>query len=98
MASDLGYVEPEVGFEPTTFRLRDGCSASVWTAPDGSSLLTLDGPSVQTAPDGYRRIVWMIKRMIKGCPTESDAKASKGVPGLTDDQGASDRKSDAQGE
>jgi hypothetical protein len=25
----------------------------------------LDGPSVQTAPDGYRRIVWMIKWMIK---------------------------------
>jgi hypothetical protein len=25
-----------------------------------------------------------------------DAKASKGVPGLTDDQGASDRKSDAE--
>jgi hypothetical protein len=24
-----------------------------------------------------RAIVWMIKRMIKGCPTESDAKASK---------------------
>ena len=38
----------------------------------------------------------MIKRMIKGCPIESDAKASKGVPGLTDDQGASDRKSDAK--
>ena len=50
---------------PATFRLRDGCSASIWTAPDGSSLLTLDAPSVQTAPDGYRRIVWMIKRMIK---------------------------------
>jgi hypothetical protein len=38
--------EPDVGFEPTTFRLRDGCSASIWTATDGSSLLTLDGPSV----------------------------------------------------
>jgi hypothetical protein len=47
-------------------------------------------------PDGYRRIVWMIKRMIKGCPTESDAKASKGVPRLTNDQGASDTKSDAK--
>jgi len=34
-------------------------------------------PSVQTAPDGNRRIVWMIKQMIKDCPTESDAKASK---------------------
>jgi hypothetical protein len=49
-----------------TFRLRVGCSASIWTAPDGSSLLTLDASSVQTALDGYRRIVWMIKRMIKG--------------------------------
>ena len=52
-----------------TFRLRAGCSASNQMAPDGSGLLTLDGPSVQTAPDGqkgYRRIVWMIKRMIKG--------------------------------
>jgi hypothetical protein len=38
----------------------------------------------------------MIKRMIKGCPTESDAKASKRVPGLMNDQGASDRKSDAK--
>jgi len=41
------------------------CSASVWSAPDGSGLLTLDGSSVQTDPDGSRRIVWMIKRMIK---------------------------------
>jgi hypothetical protein len=39
-------------------------------APDGSSLITLDGPSVQTAPDGYRTIVWMIKWMIKAHPTE----------------------------
>src|SRR5918992_1998606 len=64
-------MEPEVGFEPTTFRLRDGCSASTWTAPDGSSLLTLDGPSVQTAPDGSRRIVWMIIGMIKAHPREN---------------------------
>jgi hypothetical protein len=46
------FVEPEVGFEPTTFRLRARCSASTWTDPDGSSLLTLDASSVQTAPDG----------------------------------------------
>ncbi len=46
---------------PLTFRLRDGCSASTWTAPTGSGLLMLDALSVQTAPDGYRRIVWMIK-------------------------------------
>jgi hypothetical protein len=34
-------------------------------ATDGSWLLTLDALSVQTAPDGSRRIVWVIKRMIK---------------------------------
>ena len=90
------YVEPEVGFEPTTFRLRVGCSASIWTAPDGSSLLTLGALSVQTAPDGYKRIVWMIKRMIKGIRQRIDAKASKGVAGLTDDQGPSDTKSDGK--
>jgi hypothetical protein len=38
----------------------------------------------------------MIKRMINGQPTESDAKTSKGVSGLPDDQGAADRKSDAK--
>jgi hypothetical protein len=43
----------------------------VWSAPEGSSLLTLDGPSVQTAPDGYRTIVRMIKWMIKAHPTEN---------------------------
>jgi hypothetical protein len=51
-------------------RLRAGCSASTWTAPDRSSLLTLDGSSVQTAPDGSSRIVWMIIGMIKEHPTE----------------------------
>src|SRR5215218_1371307 len=40
-------------------------------APDGFSLLTLDTPSVQTAPDGSRPIVWMIKRMIKAHPTKN---------------------------
>jgi hypothetical protein len=40
-------------------------------APDGSGLLTLDAPSVQTAPDGSRPIVWMIKWMIKAHPTEN---------------------------
>jgi hypothetical protein len=40
---------------------------------DGSrrtSLLRLAGPSVQTAADGSRTIVWMIKRMINGHPTQ----------------------------
>jgi hypothetical protein len=34
-------------------------SRRIWPA------LKLDGPSIQTAPDGSRRIVWMINRMIK---------------------------------
>jgi hypothetical protein len=55
----------KVGFEPTTFRLRVRCFASDWPALVGSCLLTLDAASVQTAPDGYRRIVWMIIGMIK---------------------------------
>jgi hypothetical protein len=41
---------------------------------DGSRriyLLTLNAASVQTAPDGYRRIVWMIIGMINAHPTES---------------------------
>jgi hypothetical protein len=56
--------------EPTTFRLRDGCSASIWSAPDGSSLLTLDGPSIQTDPDRSSQIVRMIKWIIKAHPIE----------------------------
>jgi hypothetical protein len=54
---------------PATFRLRVGCFASAWSAADGSSLLTSEASSVQTAPDGYRRIVWMIIGMIKTHPT-----------------------------
>jgi hypothetical protein len=69
-------LERKVEFRPATFRLRDGCSQSDWMAPVGSGLLTLGDSSVQTDPDGSRPIVWMIKRMIKGCPTESDAKPS----------------------
>jgi glyoxylase I family protein len=41
------------------------CSASIWSAPDGSGLLRLGASSIQTDPDGPRRIVWMIKQMIK---------------------------------
>src|SRR4030095_6199122 len=55
------------GFEPPTARSVDWCSASVWSAPDGSGLVTLGASSVQTAPEGSCRIVWMIKRMIKPC-------------------------------
>jgi hypothetical protein len=45
------------------------CSASIWSAPDGSGLLTLAASSVQMALDGSRRIVWMVIGMIKAHPT-----------------------------
>jgi hypothetical protein len=41
------------------------CSASIWSAPDGAGLLTLDASSIQTDQAGTRRIAWMINRMIK---------------------------------
>jgi hypothetical protein len=40
------YIPTRGAPEPTTFRLRVGCFASIWTAPDGSSLLTWDASSV----------------------------------------------------
>jgi hypothetical protein len=46
-------------------------SASTWSASDGSGLLTLGASSIQTGPEGSRWIVWMIKRMIKGHPTNN---------------------------
>jgi hypothetical protein len=48
------------------------CSASDWSAPDGSGLLTLRASSVQTDREGSCRIVWMIKRMIKSHPNGTD--------------------------
>jgi hypothetical protein len=36
-----------------------------------SGLLMSDAPSVQTAPDGSRLIVWMINGMIKGHPNDT---------------------------
>jgi len=53
------------GFEPPTARSVAWCSASIWSAPDGSSLLTLDASSIWSDPVGSSRIVWMINRMIK---------------------------------
>jgi uncharacterized protein (DUF305 family) len=60
----------QAGPRAATIRLRDGCSASTWTAPDRSRLLRLDALSVQTDPDGSKRIVWMIIGMIKAHPTQ----------------------------
>jgi hypothetical protein len=41
------------------------CSASIWSAPDGSALLTLGASSIQTDREGPHRIVRMIYGMIK---------------------------------
>ena len=75
------------GFEPPTARSVAWCSVSIWSDPDGSGLLTLDGPSIQTDRDGSCRIVWMFKRMIKPC----DAASSP--PDLGDHCGAGTRYS-----
>jgi hypothetical protein len=48
-----------------TIRSVGWCSASTWSAPDGSDLLTLGASSIPLGPEGSRRIVWMIKWMIK---------------------------------
>src|SRR6266545_5050124 len=56
-------LEPEVGFEPTTFRLRGRCFQSSRPAPVGFSLLTLDAASVWSGPDGSNWIVWMTMGM-----------------------------------
>jgi hypothetical protein len=45
-----------------TFRLRGGCSASDQTAPDGSSLLRLDTPAVQTDTEDRLNDQRMIKQ------------------------------------
>src|SRR5215211_9359234 len=55
------------GIRSPTARSVAWCSASIWSAPDGSGLLTLGASSVQTDPEGSCRILWMIKRMIKPC-------------------------------
>jgi hypothetical protein len=70
------------GFEPPTARSVAWCYASIWSAPDGSGLLTLDGLSIWSDPVGSRRIVWMINRMIKqGRQPANSRSASDAVVG-----------------
>jgi hypothetical protein len=84
------------GFEPPTARSVAWCSTSIWSAPDGSGLLTLEASSVWTDPDGSRRIVCPltpegpikggvegpIKGGIKG-PLEGPIQGAAAVPGIT---------------
>jgi hypothetical protein len=65
MGAELRDVEPEVGFEPTAFRLRARCSASNWTELEGNYLLTLGAASIWSGPDRSSWIDWMIIGMIK---------------------------------
>jgi hypothetical protein len=64
-AVDLGRCARREGSEPPTARSVAWCSASIWSAPDGSGLLTLEASSIWSDPVGSRRIVWMIKPRIK---------------------------------
>jgi hypothetical protein len=64
ITSHLHFGAPR-GIRTPTARSVAWCSASIWSAPDRSGLLRLDGSSIQTDPDRSRRIVWMINRMIK---------------------------------
>jgi hypothetical protein len=64
------------------------CCASIWSAPDGSGLLTLEASSVQTDGEGSRRIVWMIKQarrphMPEPCPLGGAEHGADGHGGDT---------------
>jgi hypothetical protein len=66
---------------------------------DGSRRIEPAHVGCLVGPDGSRRIQKdrLDDQTDDQEPSDRiDAKASKGVPGLTDDQGASDRKSDAE--
>jgi hypothetical protein len=62
------------------------CSASMWSAPGGSGLLTLKASSMWTDPDRSRRIVWMIKahsildRMAAGGRTPRQYRPARATP------------------
>jgi hypothetical protein len=77
---------PTATLKPSTFRLRDRCSASTWTAPEGSSLLTLDDSSVQKALAetlGGVRVVRALAHFADGHGARScSAWASSGSPTL----------------
>jgi hypothetical protein len=56
---------------------RPSDSRMLGVGPEGSRRIYVGCPSVQTAPDGSRPIVWMTIEMINWHPTkQSDGKAS----------------------
>jgi hypothetical protein len=52
-------MEPEVGFEPTTFRLRVGPKPSNWTRPEPSWLLRSGTDFIQSRPVGPGISAWV---------------------------------------
>jgi hypothetical protein len=56
--------------------------------PVGSGLLRLSASSIKTDPEGTRRIVWTIKRMIKGHPTKNRMPKASGIGLITPDRGS----------
>jgi hypothetical protein len=64
-AFDLRALAPEVGLQPSTFRLRARCFASDWTEQDGNHLLAWGAASAWSDPNGSTRAGWMIIGMIK---------------------------------
>ena len=71
---------------PATARSVAWCSASTWSAPDGSGLLTLGASSVQTDREGSRRIVRMINEMTRPrATTVTSSGSSSPVSGSAQD-------------
>jgi hypothetical protein len=58
-----GYVEPEVGFEPTTFRLRVGPKPSNWTRQAPSCLLRCETDSIQYRPVVPGSSAWVAREV-----------------------------------
>jgi hypothetical protein len=56
-------MEPEVGFEPTTFRLRVGPKPSNWTRPGPSWLLRYGTDSIKTRPVPPGSNAWVAREV-----------------------------------
>src|SRR5215218_7121446 len=71
-AADLALLEPEEGFEPSTFRLRVETHSSSRCQPGLSWLLRSAGSSIQCAPD--------LPRYGRGNDQGNDQPATTGLP------------------
>jgi hypothetical protein len=62
----------EVGFEPTTFRLRVGPKSSNWTRPDPSRLLRSGTDSIWTRPVPPSSSAWVAREVATSLPWRSE--------------------------